>query len=467
MPDQQLFQRAEDVVDQVVTAVIDDAAPAVQVEAPPGAGKTRLVRRVLSRACAAELSTLAAAQTNAQAIDLALGLAADLEGSELVFGVWPSGAAKAEWKAELDLLRAHPNAIVCETTSEANTGPAVTIAVARKWAWHACDRRNPLQRRFELGIVDEAYQMRAGELLRFGAHVERLLLVGDPGQLDPFTELEAGRWAGLEASALTPAPRAVQASWSGAPRVFGLPATLRLDARAAVVVQDCFYPQLPFAAVTQAGERELILRAARGRRRSAGVRAVDATLERAARTGWGLLELRRAATVRDDPQVADAIGTLAERLVQRSPVVRGPWPASLRAGAPLEVANVAVAVAHRDQRDRVRERLAASLPEVVVDTANRLQGREFDVTIVWHPLTGRVDATEFHLDVGRLCVMTSRHRQACVVVGRAGLGELLDEYLPSSLRPRGAREDREHDGWLAHQRFLRYVGDSRVQVGAV
>jgi hypothetical protein len=30
------------------------------------------------------------------------------------------------------------------------------------------------------------------------------------------------------------------------------------------------------------------------------------------------------------------------------------------------------------------------------------------------------DASAFHLDSGRLCVLASRHRQACVFVGRAG-----------------------------------------------
>ncbi|WP_432644254.1 hypothetical protein [Nocardia cyriacigeorgica] len=48
---------------------------------------------------------------------------------------------------------------------------------------------------------------------------------------------------------------------------------------------------------------------------------------------------------------------------------------------------------------------------VAVNTANRLQGPEFEVVIVVHPLSGRRDATAFHLEAGRLCVLTSRHRQ--------------------------------------------------------
>jgi hypothetical protein len=58
---------------------------------------------------------------------------------------------------------------------------------------------------------------------------------------------------------------------------------------------------------------------------------------------------------------------------------------------------------------------------VVLDTANRLQGRDFDVTIMLHPLSGRRDAIAFHLEAGRLCGPASRHRHARIVVARAGI----------------------------------------------
>lgn len=52
---------------------------------------------------------------------------------------------------------------------------------------------------------------------------------------------------------------------------------------------------------------------------------------------------------------------------------------------------------------------------IAVGTANRLQGREYDVTVVPHPLSGRPDATAFHLETGRLCVLAPRHRHASSV----------------------------------------------------
>ncbi|MGW0694589.1 hypothetical protein [Streptomyces sp. NPDC002738] len=57
-----------------------------------------------------------------------------------------------------------------------------------------------------------------------------------------------------------------------------------------------------------------------------------------------------------------------------------------------------------------------------MDTANHFQGREFDVTLVWHPLSGRQDVSAFRLETGQLCVLLSRHRfawQPNSVVGAA------------------------------------------------
>jgi superfamily I DNA and/or RNA helicase len=101
----------------------------------------------------------------------------------------------------------------------------------------------------------------------------------------------------------------------------------------------------------------------------------------------------------------------------------------------LGIDDIAVAVAHRDQRGHVRGRLddaliVRGLPtgSVVVDTANRLQGRQFQLVVAWHPLSGRRDASAFHLEAGRLCVMLSRHRLGCIVVGRAGIRNQLEAH---------------------------------------
>lgn len=64
--------------------------------------------------------------------------------------------------------------------------------------------------------------------------------------------------------------------------------------------------------------------------------------------------------------------------------------------------DIAIGVAHRDQAELIRGMLRrsdiAGAERIVVDNANRLRGREFEITVVWHPLSGRRDATEFHLE---------------------------------------------------------------------
>jgi hypothetical protein len=94
-------------------------------------------------------------------------------------------------------------------------------------------------------------------------------------------------------------------------------------------------------------------------------------------------------------------------------------------------------------------------------TANRLQGREFDVMIMLHPLSGRRDATAFHLEAGRLCVLASRHRHACVVVARAGIPELLDAH-PSAEPVHLGVPVKFPDGWEAHQSFMAHLANFRV-----
>ena len=38
--------------------------------------------------------------------------------------------------------------------------------------------------------------------------------------------------------------------------------------------------------------------------------------------------------------------------------------------------------------------------DVLVETANRYQGLERDLTLVWHPLRGRIRTGAFHFDAG-------------------------------------------------------------------
>jgi hypothetical protein len=125
-------------------------------------------------------------------------------------------------------------------------------------------------------------------------------------------------------------------------------------------------------------------------------------------------------------------------------------------GGALTADRIAIGAAHRDQAAVIRSFLPPEAKGVTVDTANRLQGREYDLTIVLHPLSGRQDATAFHLESGRLCVLTSRHRHACVVVAREGIAELLDAH-PSTEPVHLNVPVKFPDGWEANQAVLSHL----------
>jgi hypothetical protein len=176
----------------------------------------------------------------------------------------------------------------------------------------------------------------------------------------------------------------------------------------------------------------------------------DAALDRAARSGWAHVLLPESPVLTADPTTVNVITRLAGRLAGRSPQLvsertRGKSEA-------LALNRIAVAVSHNDQKDQLRTSMdSVGLAAVKVDTANKLQGLEFDVVIAWHPLAGLPDPDGFHLDPGRLCVMLTRHRHACIVVGRAGDADLLGSVPPAADAWLGHEGSSEIDGWFSHR----------------
>jgi hypothetical protein len=160
--------------------------------------------------------------------------------------------------------------------------------------------------------------------------------------------------------------------------------------------------------------------------------------------------------MRTDSEAVAAVAAITRRFLDRGTVAR-----SGDHTAPVTPERIAVGAAHRDQVAALRAALPG-LPGLTVDTANRLQGREYDVTIVLHPLSGRRDATTFHLEAGRLCVLTSRHRQACVIVGRAGIHELLDAH-PSTEPVHLHEPVKFPDGWAANQSVMSHLESHRIR----
>ncbi|WP_426364017.1 AAA domain-containing protein [Streptomyces sp. E-08] len=423
----------------ILADTLHGTARGVVVDSPPGAGKSTLVVRAALELAAAGRPLMVVAQTNAQVDDLVLRLAE--KEPDLEVGRLHSNDSDPYDKALDDLANVRKSAKAGELT-----GLPVVLSTAAKWG-HVKNVEP-----WAHAIVDEAYQMRSDALLAVAGLFERALFVGDPGQLDPFSVVGADQWAGLT---YDPSASAVSTLLAHNPELpqHRLPVSWRLPASAAPLVSDAFYPYTPFRSGTGHGDRKL----------SFGVASdgsgTDRVLDEAAESGWGLLELPARHTPRTDPEAVGAIALVVRRLLDR-----GGAAVSERSETPVPLTpdRIAVGTAHRDQAAAVRAALAElGVAGVTVDTANRLQGREYDVTVVLHPLSGRPDATAFHLETGRLCVLASRHRHACVVVCRAGVAELLDEH-PSTDPVRLGVAVSFPDGWEANHAVLSHLEEHRV-----
>ncbi|MGW4437369.1 AAA domain-containing protein [Streptomyces sp. NPDC004596] len=411
----------------------------VVVDSPPGAGKSTLVVRAALELAAAGRPLMVVAQTNAQVDDLVLRLAE--KNPDLPVGRLHSSDADPYDKA----LDDRPQVRTSAKAADLN-GLPVVVSTAAKWAHVKVDEP------WRHAIVDEAYQMRSDSLLAVAGLFERALFVGDPGQLDPFAIVGSEQWAGLS---YDPSASAVTTLLAHNPELpqHRLPVSWRLPASAAPLVSDAFYPYTPFRSGTGHGDRRLSFAV------PSDGSGPDRVIDEAAASGWGLLELPARNTPRTDPEAVRAVAAVVRRLLDR-----GGAAVSERSpdATPLTAGRVAVGTAHRDQAAAVRSALAdLGVRDVTVDTANRLQGREYDVTVVLHPLSGRPDATAFHLETGRLCVLASRHRHACVVVCRAGVGDLLDDY-PSTEPVQLGTLVKFPDGWEANHAVLAHLAEHRV-----
>ncbi|MBN1170996.1 MAG: ATP-binding protein [Micromonosporaceae bacterium] len=449
-------EAADRVVGAVLSGLQHGSDQGIVVDSPPGAGKSTLVVRVAGELAAAGEPAILIAQTNEQVDDLINRLAATGAHRQI-------GRLSAVDYVPSPRVAQH-QVVTVGTRVRDLDGSTVIVGTAAKWA-------TVPEGTWPWAIVDEGYQMRSDALLRVANRFQRALFVGDPGQLDPFSTVESERWVGLTWDPMQSAMAVVLRHNPGLP-LHRLPVSWRLPASAVPAVARAFYPFTGFRSGTGSTARRIALEAQRSAARSAhdmarsaldnvARSALDDAVELAASRGWALYELPARHTVRTDPEAIAACAALATRLLDRRAVA---YSESAPSGRPVSPDRIAIGVAHRDQAAAIRALLPPSAAAVTVDTANRLQGREYDVTIVLHPLSGRRDATAFHLETGRLCVLASRHRHACIVVARAGIQELLDAH-PGNTAVHLNVPVTFPDGWEANHAMLAHLERYRVIAG--
>lgn len=438
---------------ELCTREILHAQPYVRdlvVDSPPGAGKTGVVERLaLIAAWERSEKVMIATQTNQQAFDIARRLAGSWTPPVHLFH-------RAGLALPGDLLGLQ-NLHCVDSIKQFPEGPCVIVANSRKWSFARIE-----DGWFDLLIVEEAYQLRDAEFAQIAGFAHQRVLVGDPGQIDPVTSCEITRWATMSDGPHVPAPEALLRRRPDQTHQLKLPVSRRLPADTVAVVQPAFYPDLPFQATSLPQDRALLPGPGSGHR-------FDGLIDRAADGATLVLgELPDRVTGEFDTEMAQAIVDLIARLLQRGTRFRDfEYLPENERERPLTAAEIGVTCGHRSQVYAIQERLGAlqaqlgspadgapDLSQVLVETSDRFQGLERQVMIAHHPLAGRLSAQDFHLDAGRLCVMLSRHRVACFILGRGGMEARLARQAPAATRVLSAVPDRAWSGTRRHRDLL-------------
>lgn len=418
-----------------------DGVPAVVVNSPPGAGKTGIAELLSVQAFRLlHQRVMIATQTNEQAFDL---------GRRLGTG-FPSLPFYMVTSENLEIppdVTALPNIHIVHRAADLPEGPCVSIGNSAKWSWFDSD-----DCQFDLQIIDEAYQLPDYRFHIIAGLARRYVLIGDPGQIDPIVQAEIERWRCDPAGPHIPAPRSLIERHAQIKQLI-LPVSRRLVSDTVDFIQPAFYPGIPFVALQKSRPLSFGV---------PGIAPMDAPLD-AVSNGKSLVmvELPPLMASEIDLELADEMVWTIQRLLTRSAHFHDEHGVHT-----VTPDMIGVACAHVAQVNAVRERLGSTLNGVFVETANRFQGLERPLMFVQHPLSGRTDATNFHLDSGRLCVLLSRHRVACWIFGREGIGHQLRRYAPVGERSLGISDDPEFDGWRTNTSLMQALA-KRSRIYAV
>jgi hypothetical protein len=315
--------------------------------------------------------------------------------------------------------------------------PGIVVSTVSKPAVHLDDLPAGS---FDLLACDEVYQVSLSQLLPILDLAPVVALVGDPGQLLPFEEIDVSRYETAPGRVHLPAPIELLKRSPGTPR-FRLPKTRRLLQDTVELVQPAFYPELAFSSAVPPSTRRLSFAAA-------GVGGlIDSALDAvAAGASVVAIVLPSTSQIGDgiDAEVAELMAQIADRALARG----GAWVGQRTLGE----ADVGCIDAHVASGGAIRSELRARHRNAIwVDTPEIWQGAECPLTIIKHPLSGILTATEFDLDPGRFCVMLSRHQIGCIIVARENVGTIIKEYRHDCGKTVSGAEDRAWNGYNAHK----------------
>ena len=432
-------------MEDLVLEALRNGATRALVDSPPGAGKTYLVESVVQKAIAEDgWSVGVATHTRNQRDDLAVRIRNRFPELPLQVLLASRESAPAPLSA--------PGIRTVSDIRQLQVGRGVIVStVARQF--YMIEQFAQQTPPYDLVVVDEAYQVQYKDGLPLDVLANRRMMVGDPGQIAPFSELDTEIFETARDHVLWALPIETLEKEPNMAR-FELHVSRRLPPDTVRIVRPAFYPNLSFEATSVNEERRLSFTAV-GFAADRIDRALDAIEAGASMVVIQLPDLGYEMDV--DDELCDEAVAVTRRLLTRG----ARWNAE---NCILTAADIGYCDSHVDSGTRTRTKLAdANLCLYFADTPNVIQGRETLVTVVKHPLSSMQAADGFHLDPGRLCVMLSRHKLACIVLVRGDVGRVLRDYEHDCGQRLAGREDVVWRGYSAHQQ----VWNSMQQQGRI
>jgi len=311
--------------------------------------------------------------------------------------------------------------------------------------------------RYDILLIDESWQMTWADFLTLRGVSSRFVFIGDPGQIPPTVTITVDRWEVSPDAPHRATPDVVleNPDLAAETTVLNLDVCRRLPFDSVALVQT-FY-DFTFEPLANVGERFL-----RPKKPSNGS-SIDKAIDELSTSSTVILSHPTGidgAPIETDRELAQVAANVVRRLLDRGCLI-STSPEEQESPRKLTAEDIGIVSTHNQMNSAIQNELPSGLSNIQVTTPERWQGLERPVMIAIHPLSGVMFPSSFDLETGRLCVMASRHKSACIFITRDHVGETLDTHLPIADQALG-RSDIVGRGHAQHTEFWRYHNDRNL-----
>lgn len=354
--------------------------PVIVVPSPPGGGKSTLIAQLVNQLHVRDnLSMVIATPTKRAAAEIARTIHHELGAvrNESTGHM----ESKVNWRISSEALRPEELEYTVNDTN-------ISIRTVS-----SCISSPP---ECEVMLIDEAWQTINAHVAPAADNATQLVLVGDSGQIAPVIDIDTSQFLGEFAPHLR-APD----SFAKMDNALTIPinATYRLGADTVSVIA----PLYDFEFKSHRPDRSIIHRT-RGR-------------------------MNEIETVEFDQVASPDDSALMKNIFDRAvgyigALVEQPGAETIA----LDQSDIAVLVAHNVQSSALTAMFTAQgYTEILVGTADKLQGSQRHAVVSLDPLAGQSAASDHHTSTGRACVMLSRHLTHLTWAYPSNWRELLEE----------------------------------------